>query len=221
MSIDTKERLLDTAERLFAENGVATTSLRDLTTAASANLASVNYHFGTKEALLTAVFDRRLGPVNGRRLQLLDEVEGAAASPRLEDILWAFLAPPFHAMVHWGEAGRRFMRLVGRIMADPARSTSETFVAQFAGVRERFLVAFGRALPELGEEEVERRTHFVLGAMAHTFIWCEHVCCLDPSADAGNTDAVLQSLIRFAAAGLTSSVEPVVPTVSSTAAVLS
>lgn len=209
MSIDTKERLLDAAERLFAERGVGAASLRDLTAEAGANLASVNYHFGSKEALLAAVFARRLGPVNAQRLALLDAVEASGGSPPLDDILWAYLAPPFRAMHHWGEAGRRFMRLVGRIMSDPARSTGEALVAQFTVVRERFLAAFARALPELATDELERRSLFVIGAMAHTFQWCETICCLDP-AESADPDAVLHSLIRFAAAGMSAPASPVV-----------
>ena len=58
MAIDTKERILDVAERLFADHGYATTSLRDITTEADVNLASVNYHFGSKDALLIAVLNR-------------------------------------------------------------------------------------------------------------------------------------------------------------------
>ena len=61
---DTRERLLDAAKYLFAQRGVDATSLRHITAEAAANLASVNYHFGSKEALFRAVFVRRIGPVN-------------------------------------------------------------------------------------------------------------------------------------------------------------
>ncbi|MCH6551326.1 MAG: helix-turn-helix transcriptional regulator [Planctomycetes bacterium] len=64
MPVGTRERLLDVAEELFAEKGIAGTSLRTLTKAAETNLAAVHYHFGSKEALLDAVFERRAGPMN-------------------------------------------------------------------------------------------------------------------------------------------------------------
>ena len=51
-SKDTKERILDAAERLFAAHGFAGTSLRAVTKEAGVNLAAVHYHFGTKEDLL-------------------------------------------------------------------------------------------------------------------------------------------------------------------------
>ena len=72
---DTKERLLDAAESLFADHGFAATSLRMITSAAGVNLASVNYHYGSKEALIQAVLERRLGPLNRDRLRRLDAIE--------------------------------------------------------------------------------------------------------------------------------------------------
>jgi AcrR family transcriptional regulator len=68
---NTKERLIDSAEHLFAQNGYHNTSLRAITTKAEANLAAVNYHFGSKEALITAVLERRLLPLNDLRRQRL------------------------------------------------------------------------------------------------------------------------------------------------------
>src|ERR1035441_9434380 len=61
---DTKERILDTAERLFSEQGYAATSLRSIIARAGVNLAAVHYHFHSKEALLEAVILRRSVPAN-------------------------------------------------------------------------------------------------------------------------------------------------------------
>jgi AcrR family transcriptional regulator len=202
MPIDTKERLLDAAERLFAQRGFSATSLRDITAEAQANLASVNYHFGGKEPLLDAVFERRLVPVNAERLALLDEYEADAGDKpvRLQKLLWAFLAPPFRHMHEAGEAGRHFMQLVGRVHGAPGGATRE-FVSRFDSVRERFRSAFARTLPHLDEEEVERRMHYVIGCMAHTFCWCEAICCLQ-SVQEPERDMVLRSIIQFSASGL-------------------
>src|SRR5688572_26196161 len=96
MEADTRGRLLDAAERLFAAKGFEATSLRDVTAKAKANLAAVNYHFGSKEALVRAVFERRLGEVNRRRLALLDGIGRVRPAP--EQILHAFIAPTFDLM---------------------------------------------------------------------------------------------------------------------------
>ena len=85
---DTKNDLLEAAEKLFAEHGFARSSLRAITREAGANLASVNYHFGSKEGLVRAVFARRLEPLNQERLALLDRcLESAAGDPDLVAVL--------------------------------------------------------------------------------------------------------------------------------------
>src|SRR3954466_13792496 len=93
---DTRERILDTAERLFAERGFGATSLRSIIASAEVNLAAVHYHFRSKEALLEAVIVRRLEPLNRERLELLDQYEREAGKwgPSLEQILDALLSPP-------------------------------------------------------------------------------------------------------------------------------
>ena len=129
MATDTKERILNVAELLFADRGFPATSLRDITSEASVNIASVNYHFGSKEALLAAVLERRLRPINARRLELLDAIESAAGTgaPNTEEVIRAFLSPPFQKRQEWGEGGDNFRRLMGRILSE----TNEEFRATF------------------------------------------------------------------------------------------
>ena len=68
--MDTKTRILDTAERLFAQKGFDAVSLRNIIASAKVNLAAVHYHFGSKQALVHAVIGRRLRPINGERITL-------------------------------------------------------------------------------------------------------------------------------------------------------
>ena len=99
---DTRDRLLDAAQRLFVQHGIDATSLRAITTEADANLASVNYHFGSKEELIYEVFARHLTPLNRARVSLLDDLETNAQDQRLplETILEAFLKPTFEMMMN-------------------------------------------------------------------------------------------------------------------------
>src|SRR5687768_49574 len=92
---DPKTRILDAAEELFMEHGFEATSLRQLTAAASVNLAAVNYHFGSKEELFQAVLTRRLDPMNQERIDLLEKLERDSATRPLtcEKILSAMLIP--------------------------------------------------------------------------------------------------------------------------------
>ena len=115
--IDTKERILETAERSFAENGYAATSLRSIIGEAGVNLAAVHYHFGSKEELLKAVILRRAEPVNARRLALLDECESRAGGrPDLEKFWKPSSRPPSTWPMQPG--GSQFVRLMGRMYAE-------------------------------------------------------------------------------------------------------
>src|SRR3990172_5629389 len=90
---ETRTRILDAAEELFMQHGFEGTSMRLLTAKAGANLAAVNYHFGSKDALIEAVFRRRLDPMNAERIAELERLEKSAAgvAPPPARIIPAFL----------------------------------------------------------------------------------------------------------------------------------
>src|SRR5688572_13037304 len=90
---ETRTRILDAAEELFMQHGFEGSSMRALTTSAGVNLAAVNYHFGSKDALIEAVFRRRLDPMNTERISALDKAEADAGGRPLpaETIIRAFV----------------------------------------------------------------------------------------------------------------------------------
>jgi AcrR family transcriptional regulator len=202
-SLDTKERILETAERLFSERGFDRTSLRNITAAARVNLAAVHYYFGSKEGLLEAIFARVVGPVNEERLHRLDALEAGEQPPAVEDLLEAFLEPPLR--LHQENPHRHFIarQLLGRMYSGTSEQVKALMLAQFGEIVRRFVAAFRRALPELPLEELMWRLHFMVGAMAHTMAACDQLkafsggVCQDPTA--GQT---LARLVPFIAAGL-------------------
>lgn len=203
MAIATKERILDVAERLFADFGYKATSLRDITSEAGVNLASVNYHFGSKDALLAALLDRRFAPVNHRRLELLDELEASTdGTVELPDLLRAFLSPPFELYPSDTADHRTFLRLVGRIHSE-TDSVRAMFITLFEPIISRFTTAFQHALPHLDADEVAWRIHFLIGAMAHTMMWCESFVFVSKTTQHPVASDLLASLIQFGTAGLT------------------
>jgi AcrR family transcriptional regulator len=205
VTIDTKTRILDAAEMRFAEHGYSATSLRDITTLADANLASVNYHFGSKEDLLKAVFHRRVVPVNNERLRLLDDAEAKAEQGPLdvELVVRAFLLPAFQAATGAGPGEPKFMQLVGRMHSETNSDFRDVFLQLFVEVRERFGAALKRARPDLGGEEVMSRLHFMIGALAHTLVWEQ--CCSEVMAPpARERNELLEALTRFSVAGMRS-----------------
>src|SRR6478672_2385169 len=93
-SAGTRERLLDAAETLFANNGFHGVSLRTITTQAGVNLAAAHYHFGSKKGLMREVFKRRLDPIHVESARLLEEcLTKNGGKPDLGKVITAFLGP--------------------------------------------------------------------------------------------------------------------------------
>ena len=195
----TKELILDAAESLFADSGFQATSLRDITGAAGVNLASVNYHFGSKDALLTALLERHFAPVNNRRVELLDELEAASAgTAKLEDLVRALLSPPFELFARDMKKRATLLRLVGRLHSE-TDEVRAAFVVAFQPTFRRFTAAFQKASPQIGPEEVIWRTQFLVGAMAHTMLLSQSF----PVQAAPRPDPLelLEALVAFGTAG--------------------
>jgi AcrR family transcriptional regulator len=200
--IGIKERVLDVAERLFAENGLKETSVRDITAAADVHLAAVNYHFGSKEGLIRAVIARRAEPLNRERIRLLEayEAQGNGAPVPLEQILHALFAPSVQLCLEH----RDFMRLAGRMLFEPDRELHRVLLSHFVDVFQRFKSALVRGpLRDVPECELFWRMHFLIGAMIHT--WANHhdlewlsggLCTF------ANEQEMIGRLITFCAAGL-------------------
>ena len=207
----TKEKILDSAEELFSDNGFAATSIRAITTRAGVNLAALNYHFGSKDALIDAVFERRIGGLNLERIRLLDEVE-SMGKPSLEEVLRAFLAPPIRLAGDPARGGKVFMRLMGRAHTEPGDFFRNVIAKQFEEIFRRFGEAFRRVLPNLSPGEIFWRMHFIVGAMAFTMshkLTLRYLEGFEDASEAGIDDFVhpdagfvLERLVGFSAAGL-------------------
>jgi len=128
---DTKQRLLDAGEQFFARDGYHCTSLRTLTKGAQVNLAAVNYHFGSKEALLKAVIQRRLVPLNLARTKRLQAVREKARQdkqrPDAREVLRAFIEPTL-AFKESGAGARDFITLIGRSFSEPDDTVRTIFM---------------------------------------------------------------------------------------------
>ena len=205
--VDTKQRILDSAERLFAENGFDSTSLRTIIADAQVNLAAIHYHFHSKDALLDAVILRRLEPINRRRLELLDACERAAGDnpAALEAIIEAFLAPAFRVTL--GHNGTTFTKLMGRIFTE--KSLVPRMKPHMGEMLSRFIPAFQKAVPELPLNELFWRLQFMGGAMALTLLRGKDLETLsDGLCDTSDVEATLRRLVDFAAAGFRAPVRP-------------
>lgn len=198
----TKSLILDAAEEAFADLGFAAASLRQIVSSAGVNLAAVNYHFGTKERLIHAVFARRIGPLNEERLRLLDAAESKKGGASLEKIVEALVAPALRLSRDVAKGGPNFMRLLGRTVAEPSKFLQEMLRAQFGDVVLRFTKAFSRALPRLSEEELAWRIHFAVGVMAHTMCDPQNLRICPGRTDPVEIEEVIAKVVRFISAGM-------------------
>jgi AcrR family transcriptional regulator len=209
---DTRERILDTAERLFAERGFDGTSIRDVTAQAGVNLAAVHYHFHSKEALLAAVLARMAGPTNAERLRLMREVESKPGGPDLADLLRAFLLPELRLSRGLGEQGRTRARLMGRIFTEANASVHRLAMEQFSEVGGCFVADLQRVLTHLEEDEVIFRMQCVVAVLS--FFLADTVPAEWKVADVNQPEAVLERMVTFLVAALEAPPTPL-PTQSS------
>jgi AcrR family transcriptional regulator len=199
---DTRESLLDAAETLFSAHGIEAASLRQITQHAGANLAAVNYHFGSKDGLVRAVFSRRLRPLTDERIRLLDGCD-LEAEDAVEQVLTAFLTPILRILREAPDGVRGFGRLMGRAFSEPSEEVRKMVVEEFRESIDRYLDAFRKILPHLDEGERLWRFHFVAGAMTHT-IACTHMLerFSGGRCTVSDPEEALQQLVTFLAAGL-------------------
>jgi AcrR family transcriptional regulator len=195
----TKDRILDVAERMFAQQGFELTSLRALTAEADVNVAAVHYHFGSKERLFEAVLNRLVGPVNHERLARLDMLE-AAGVPSLESLIDAFIGPPLRLGLN--RSGTACL-LLGRCMSSPDEQMRVLLVRLFGAVLDRFIPAFARALPHLPHPEVLWRMFFMLGVMTQTLSAGQQLAYVSQGACAPDrADESVPRIVEFVAAGM-------------------
>ena len=201
---ETRTRILDAAEELFMQQGFGGTSMRLLTSKAGVNLAAVNYHFGSKDALIEAVFRRRLDPMNTARIAALDALEDGG-TPDADAIIRAFVGASLRMLEDAKGGGRNFIRLLGRTYTEPAKGIRHLIGQMYAPTMQRYKAALERALPQMPREELVWRMHFMFGTLAYTLAATDTVQLIAGSKPEDRYDARLleDRLTAFLASGLT------------------
>jgi AcrR family transcriptional regulator len=203
---DTKQRILDAAEHLFATDGYHATSLRCITHAAKVNLAAVNYHFGSKEALLEAVIVRRLTPLNEMRLgqleALLQRSEQSRQVPSCREVLRTFVEPTLRQRQNGSEQGD-FVTLIGRTLAEPRGLAMTIFMRHMNPLMIQLYQALSLALPGLSRQLLFWRIHFTVGSLSHIMRCHERHSLVpeDVSIDLP-VDELVELFLDFAVAGM-------------------
>ncbi|WP_431777769.1 TetR/AcrR family transcriptional regulator [Ottowia caeni] len=164
---DTRTRILAVATKAFAEMGIENVSMRELTKLAGANVAAINYHFGSKEGLAEAIFEEMAPRLNNMRLRELEEVlqEAAAQSkrPSVSAIVDSFTRPYLDPA--FSQEGRLLAQLVLKHRLSPSPMTQRIISRHFDPMARQYMRAFALACPDVDPDKFAWRYMFMTGAV--------------------------------------------------------
>ena len=184
---ETVERILDAAEQLFAEKGFAETSLRLITSKAGVNLAAVNYHFGSKKALIQAVFTA-----------LTDKKD------TLEELLEILVEQALAVKPRSGDDLSIFMRLLGLSFSQSQGHLRRYLEDMYGKVFRRYMLKVHDAAPAIPPIELFWRVHFMLGAAAFSMSGIKALRAISENDFGVRTsiEQVMRMMVPFLAAGM-------------------
>ena len=201
---DTKTRILDAAEKLFAERGFSETSLRLITSKAEVNLASVNYHFGSKKELIRAVLARYLDvfmPVASAEIVKLQNSDETAS---LIDIFSALVEPLLDLNQLRTEGTRTFLQLLGRGYIESQGHLRWFITTHYGEHLTLFVKAVADSAPHIPPAEMFWRLHFTLGTVVFTMASADaltEIAAADFN-EHNDIEAVIRKVIPYLSAGV-------------------
>ncbi len=165
--IDTREKLVLAAERLFAEKGIDNVSLREINRAAGQkNVAALHYHFGAREALLEAIFEHRMSRINRRRVALLDGFEANGATPGIRQMVEAMVLP-LAEQLDGGAKGGNYIRFLAQAISDPGVDIGGLVRDKFDHGMTRTRTLARSLLADKPPQIVDERMRLVAAHMVH------------------------------------------------------
>lgn len=198
----TRERILTAATPLFAEHGFDATGVRAIAAAAEVNIAAVNYHFGSKDALIAAVGERHMRTVNDRRLAALAIVlEDSKNAPSVEAVIEAYIAPSIRFLTDGDPANFMLMRLIiNRVKIDP-ENTGKVLREAMVPSLNRFADALALALPGAKKPALHEGLHLVVGAFLQSMTCSVMLDTVCPGIDR-SPERLIARLVAFGSAGI-------------------
>lgn len=196
---NTVDKILDAAQELFAERGFAETSLRMITSKAEVNLAAVNYHFGSKEALIQATFARFLTPFSREFREQLERYVSQVGEENVDIAhMIAVLAASAQVVAERHQQDVSvFMRLMGLAYAQAQGHLREYLKQHYSDVFKPFMRLLKTSCPEMKPIEWFWRIHFVLGTLA--FIMSSVDSLQAMAANDLSVDSQFQDMIGYLA----------------------
>jgi AcrR family transcriptional regulator len=192
----TRDRIMRAAERLFAERGFNGVSVRELAAAAQVNIASIGYHFESKEGLLSEVYRRHCEPMIAERLRGLEAAARLRGKARVAAIIAAFVRPALQQVEI--EDGATFMRLRAVLSGENSELLEKLVAENFDQSSSAFIDELCECLPHLSRTDVCWRFHFLLGAIYYTAAGPHRITAFSHGrCDPANTADVIEELVPF------------------------
>ncbi len=201
--VETRDKLVAAAERLFAARGYTNVSVRAIAAAAGVNWSLVGYHFRGKEGLLSEVYRRHCATLNAERLRHL--ALAGRGRDRLERIIEAFVRPAL-AEIRTRDGETRFSRLRAILAAEDSALLTQLVAQNFDLSSRRFVSALRQCLPDVPPDEILWRFHFMLGTIYYSVSSPQRIKTFSKGrCDPGNLDDTLRHLVPFLAAAFRAS----------------
>lgn len=163
----TKNRLLESTENLIAEMGFDAVSVRDITGRAKANVAAVNYHFGSREGLLAAVLEHRMKPLAESRTK---QLEALTAEDGVREVLQAWVKPLTELMSSAGLPEKAYFRVMGRCMEVISSNAFAEATQLHLLVGALWQSEMEKRLPVMTAQDISWRLHFAIGGLIHLLV---------------------------------------------------
>jgi AcrR family transcriptional regulator len=162
----TKERLISTAEALFAARGLDGVSLNEITKAAGQrNASALNYHFGGKDGLLDAILDKHQPALDAERRRMLEKLEST------EDVtlrsLVEVLVLPLVAKLDDPDGGPEYIRVMAQLIGSPTHSFLDQGTQGMHSGGSRLMRAITKRLAGLSRPARRTRTLLVVSLLFH------------------------------------------------------
>jgi len=200
-TINTKEKIINAAEKLFASMGFLGTSLRAIVREADVNLAAIYYHFGSKEELFIVVVKRVAQPIVREQLRQLKILEESEKLPSIPEVLTAFVTPPLRILQQGSDESRIHAQFMGccRTELHPVQKKAEQ---EFRSTQQRFLYILTKVLPEKSPQELKWKLDLIVAMLVRTLNQIEESEMLSAYNSVENIDEFVQHLVTFISYGM-------------------
>ena len=163
----TREKLILTAERLFAEYGLDGVTFKQITEqAGQRNVSALQYYFGSKRDLVRAIVAYRMTDINRRRTEILDRLEAEGRSDNLRSLVEAMVYP-LADQLYRKSASRHYVRFLAQAWRNPTGDLHNAVTAELNSSVIRVGLLAGSLMQNMPEEIRDQRLAMLPGTVVH------------------------------------------------------